>query len=102
MNKNLLPLCTVPLPFAAAAMYRPSPCCTAEGGSRLTVAAMVAVAMHCKAIALPPTNPSTPNEKNCSVCCISFYQENTAAGNADDDNEVRDGADADDASPWST
>jgi hypothetical protein len=36
------------------------------------------------------------------VACaaVSLYQENTAAGNADDDS---DGADADDdASPWST
>lgn len=94
MNKNLLPLCTVlPLPVAAAAMYRPSPRCTAEGGSRLAMAAVLAVAMHRKAIALPQ-----PNEKIIS-CHISVYQENTAAGNADDDNEAQDGADACEASP---
>lgn len=30
---------------------------------------------------------------------LAVYQENTAAGNADDDNADRDGADAEDASP---
>jgi hypothetical protein len=44
------------LPFAAAAMYTaPLLCCTAEGGSRLPVAAAVAVA-----IALPPPNSGAP------------------------------------------
>lgn len=58
MNKNLLPLFSI-FPLCATAVCRPSPSlsCTAEGGSWLVVAAVMAVAMNCKAIPSPHTAP---------------------------------------------